>query len=146
MVSVRGTLSLKDILTDCAVNSVPFLEGRLCQVCAAAASCRLGAAVCLRHSSRGLCQNISEAAGGPSCSCSFDYIYISPTICYFCQEIEDVLRKEMAAHKDYRLVFCGHSMGGAVSAMCVAMLRDKARRVSKSKGWRGAIALRFLRN
>ena len=62
------------------------------------------------------------------------------------QEIEELLRKEMQAHQDgkvslgsfmgelqhlahcegYRLVFCGHSMGGAVSAMCVAMLRDKA--------------------
>ena len=36
------------------------------------------------------------------------------------------------ALEDYRLVFCGHSMGGAVSAMCVALLRDKAPAASSS--------------
>ena len=30
------------------------------------------------------------------------------------------------AAEGYHLVFCGHSMGGAVSAMCAAILRDKA--------------------
>lgn len=83
VVAVRGTLSLKDILTDCAVNSVPFLEG--------------------------------TAHEG--------FVKTSHKLL---EEIEELLRKEMQAHQGYRLVFCGHSMGGAVSAMCVAMLRDKA--------------------
>ncbi|CAE7305342.1 DAGLB [Symbiodinium sp. CCMP2592] len=83
VVAVRGTLSLKDILTDCAVNSVPFLEG--------------------------------TAHEG--------FVKTSQKLL---EEIEELLRKEMQAHQGYRLVFCGHSMGGAVSAMCVAMLRDKA--------------------
>ncbi|CAJ1393389.1 unnamed protein product [Effrenium voratum] len=42
------------------------------------------------------------------------------------QEIEERLREEMESHPGYHLVFCGHSMGGAVSAMCAAILRDKA--------------------
>ncbi|CAE7230370.1 unnamed protein product [Symbiodinium sp. CCMP2456] len=93
VVAVRGTLSLKDILTDCAVNSVPFLEG--------------------------------TAHEG--------FVKTSQKLL---EEIEELLRKEMQAHQGYRLVFCGHSMGGAVSAMCVAMLRDKAAKdVARYGNW-----------
>eukprot|EP00435_Cladocopium_sp_Y103_P002956 s2625_g1.t1 len=42
------------------------------------------------------------------------------------KEIEGILREELAAHPTYHLVFCGHSMGGALGAMCVAILRAKA--------------------
>eukprot|EP00434_Breviolum_minutum_P019364 symbB.v1.2.017071.t1/scaffold1283.1/size126978/10 len=47
-------------------------------------------------------------------------------ICLPPQDIEGILREELAAHPTYQLVFCGHSMGGALGAMCVAILRAKA--------------------
>ncbi|CAK9106252.1 unnamed protein product [Durusdinium trenchii] len=43
------------------------------------------------------------------------------------KDIEPLLKEELAANPAYQLVFCGHSMGGALGAMCVAILRAKAR-------------------
>lgn len=83
VVAVRGTLSQNDILTDCAVNGVPFLGGTAHEGFAKTAQKLL-------------------------------------------KEIEGILREELAAHPTYQLVFCGHSMGGALGAMCVAILRAKA--------------------
>ena len=150
VVAVRGTLSLKDILTDCAVNSVPFLEG--CGRCGAAAvgraRSRSGAAaqrLPCRHCSRRLRENLAEAARGRppwpvalptptatraarhpwlrrSRSCCGRRCKPTRTRASLCSCGPSLL----ADCEGYRLVFCGHSMGGAVSAMCVAMLRDKA--------------------
>jgi len=83
VVAVRGTLSQNDILTDCAVSSVPFLGGTAHEGFAKTAQKLL-------------------------------------------KDIEGILREELAAHPTYQLVFCGHSMGGALGAMCVAILRAKA--------------------
>eukprot|EP00913_Durusdinium_trenchii_P003512 g3249.t1 len=84
VVAVRGTLSQNDIWTDCAVSSVPFLEG--------------------------------TAHEG-----------FSKTAQKLLKDIEPLLKEELAANPAYQLVFCGHSMGGALGAMCVAILRAKAR-------------------
>mmetsp|Transcript_2287 Transcript_2287/g.7710 ORF Transcript_2287/g.7710 Transcript_2287/m.7710 type:complete len:626 (+) Transcript_2287:3-1880(+) len=83
VVAVRGTLSMKDVLTDMAAHNVPFLEG-------------------LAH--EGFVQATQQLLA----------------------EAGDLLRSELAAHAGYRLVFCGHSMGGAVATLAVAMLRAEA--------------------
>lgn len=82
VVSVRGTISTKDILTDMAVRCADFLEGQAHEGMVQAS------------------QQLLDALRGP-------------------------LEAELAARPGYRLVFCGHSMGGAVAAMCAALLRHE---------------------
>eukprot|EP00928_Gymnodinium_smaydae_P084476 TRINITY_DN6774_c0_g2_i2.p1 TRINITY_DN6774_c0_g2~~TRINITY_DN6774_c0_g2_i2.p1 ORF type:complete len:639 (+),score=117.36 TRINITY_DN6774_c0_g2_i2:133-2049(+) len=85
VVAVRGTLSLKDILTDVAAKQVDFLDGRA-------------------HEGFVHCADFLE------------------------ERLVDVLSAELRQHPGYRIVFCGHSMGGAVGAMVAARLR-------KTKEW-----------
>lgn len=83
VVTIRGTLSTKDILTDVAARCVPFFQG-------------------LAHEG---------------------FVHASQNLV---QEIEPTLEREVAAWPDYRLVLCGHSMGGAIAAMGTILLREKA--------------------
>jgi len=83
VLSVRGTITMKDILTDMAAHSVPFLDG--------------------------------TAHEG----------FLSATE-QLLDDVGDRLRNELQAHAGYRLVICGHSMGGAIAAMAAAKLRSEA--------------------
>mmetsp|Transcript_116992 Transcript_116992/g.251526 ORF Transcript_116992/g.251526 Transcript_116992/m.251526 type:complete len:472 (-) Transcript_116992:123-1538(-) len=40
--------------------------------------------------------------------------------------LKDILQEELRAHPGYRLVLCGHSMGGAIAALGAAHLRKEA--------------------
>jgi len=82
VLSIRGTLSMKDILTDMAVRTVPFLDGQAHE----------GFVKCTMH---------------------------------LMDELQEVLQEQLRLHPGYKLVLCGHSMGGAVAALAAALLRQK---------------------
>jgi len=80
LVSIRGTISMRDMLTDAAARSVLFQEGRAHEGFLLSARWLLG-------------------------------------------ELRETLRQELQRSPGYRLVLCGHSMGGSVAALAAAQLR-----------------------
>eukprot|EP00929_Paragymnodinium_shiwhaense_P036534 TRINITY_DN19567_c0_g1_i1.p1 TRINITY_DN19567_c0_g1~~TRINITY_DN19567_c0_g1_i1.p1 ORF type:complete len:729 (-),score=131.81 TRINITY_DN19567_c0_g1_i1:217-2286(-) len=89
LVCIRGTLSNKDILTDVAVKTVPFLEGEAHE----------GMVTMTRR---------------------------------LLDEVKTLIKAELSAQPDYRLVFAGHSMGGAVAALAAALCRHE---YSERESW-----------
>mmetsp|Transcript_1396 Transcript_1396/g.3056 ORF Transcript_1396/g.3056 Transcript_1396/m.3056 type:complete len:908 (-) Transcript_1396:56-2779(-) len=82
VVAIRGTLSVKDVLTDMAVHNQPFLTG---------------------HAHAGVFQ----------ASCHV-LLKVLPVLYVACQDFPD-----------YQVVFTGHSLGAATSAVCAMMIRAR---------------------